>query len=59
MLFKVELPPKALIHVLEKLSDIEYRLSNGTNEKLQMSSLISTFIMVRNMCDSTPKSIPV
>ncbi|RNA30478.1 replication factor C subunit 5 [Brachionus plicatilis] len=54
----IELPTKALIHVLEKLSDIEYRLSNGTNEKLQMSSLISTFITVRSMCDSKP-SIPV
>ncbi|CAF1065204.1 unnamed protein product [Brachionus calyciflorus] len=53
----IEFPKKVLIHILEKLSDIEYRLSNGTNEKLQMSSLISTFIMARNMSEFKPKAI--
>lgn len=48
----IEFPQKVLVHILDKLSDIEYRLSFGTNEKLQMSSLISTFIAARNMSDS-------
>jgi len=52
----IEFPKKVLVHIIEKLSDIEYRLSNGTNEKLQMSSLISTFIIARNLIEngSTP-----
>jgi DNA polymerase III delta prime subunit len=36
---------------LEKLSEIEYRISNGTNEKLQMSSLIATFVQARQMTE--------
>lgn len=53
----IDFPQKVLIHILEKLSDIEFRLSNGTNEKLQMSSLISTFIIARNMSEFKPKTI--
>jgi len=31
---------------------LRLRLSNGTNEKLQMSSLISTFIAARDMAEN-------
>jgi hypothetical protein len=31
------------------------RLSNGTNEKLQMSSLIATFITARDMTENFKK----
>jgi replication factor C subunit 3/5 len=48
----IEFPKKVLIHILEKLSEIEMRISNGTNEKLQMSSLISTFIVARDMAET-------
>lgn len=52
----IEFPKKVLVNILEKLSDIEYRLSNGTNEKLQMSSLISAFIESRAMIEATGAS---
>jgi replication factor C subunit 3/5 len=51
----IEFPTSVLVHILTKLSDLEYRLSNGTNEKLQMSSLISTFISARNMVETFKK----
>ena len=47
----IEFPKNVLIHILEKLSEIEYRLANGTNEKLQMSSLISAFVIARSMAE--------
>ena len=52
----IEFPQSVLIHILEKLSEIEYRLANGTNEKLQMSSLISTFVVARNMTEEISAS---
>lgn len=48
----IEFPKKVLIHIITKLADLEYRLSNGTSEKLQMSSLIAIFITARNMAES-------
>ncbi|XP_065566111.1 replication factor C subunit 5-like [Artemia franciscana] len=45
---KVELPPKVRIYLLEKLAELEVRLAAGTNEKLQLSSLVATFQTVRN-----------
>jgi len=46
--FVVELPPKVRIYLLEKLAELEVRLAAGTNEKLQLSSLVATFQTVRN-----------
>lgn len=48
----IEFPKNVLIHIIIKLSELEYRLSNGTSEKLQMSSLISIFISARNMIEN-------
>ena len=36
-------------HLLEKLGDIEYRLSFGTSEKLQGSALVGAFSQAREM----------
>lgn len=48
----IEFPKKVLIHLIIKLSELEQRLANGTSEKLQMSSLISTFIGARGMIEN-------
>lgn len=50
-LHRIELPSDTLIELLIKLSDIEYRLSAGTSEKLQLSALISAFHIARNKID--------
>lgn len=47
-LHRIELPSETLMELLIKLSDIEYRLSGGTNEKFQLSSLIGAFHIARN-----------
>lgn len=48
----IDFPKKVLIHIIIKLSELEHRLSNGTSEKLQMSSLISIFIGARDMIEN-------
>ncbi len=48
----IEFPKNVLIHLIIKLSELEHRLSNGTSEKLQMSSLISIFISARGMIEN-------
>jgi len=48
----IDFPKNILIHIIIKLSELENRLSHGTSEKLQMSSLISIFIEARSMVDS-------
>ena len=40
---RIEFPNNIKIEVLEKLAEIEYRLSAGCSEKLQMSAMISAF----------------
>jgi replication factor C subunit 3/5 len=36
------------MRILKELNDLEYRLSLGCNENLQMNALISSFILYRN-----------
>lgn len=56
----IDFPKEVLVHLLIKMSDLEQRLANGTNEKIQMSSLIAMFIQARNMVhDYKPQSIQV
>jgi replication factor C subunit 3/5 len=40
---RITFPPPVLEFLLEKLADIEYRLSLGSSERLQLASLIGTF----------------
>lgn len=40
---KIDFPKEMIIYLLEQMSDIEYRLQYGTNERLQLSSLVATF----------------
>ncbi|XP_045172468.1 replication factor C subunit 5-like [Mercenaria mercenaria] len=46
---KVDLPMHVRLHLLEKMAEIEFRLASGTNEKIQLSSLIAAFQVTRDM----------
>lgn len=46
---QLELPNEVLVTLMDKLSDIEYRLSHGASEKLQLGSLVAAFIIGRQM----------
>lgn len=39
----IEFPAKSRVYLLQNLADIEYRLAEGANEKIQLSSLVGTF----------------
>ncbi|KAI8074218.1 P-loop containing nucleoside triphosphate hydrolase protein [Gilbertella persicaria] len=39
----VEFPAHTRIHILQRLADIEYRLGEGGNEKIQLSALVGAF----------------
>ncbi|XP_050836434.1 replication factor C subunit 5 isoform X1 [Serinus canaria] len=49
LLSTVDFPPSIRIQLLIKLADIEYRLAAGTNEKIQLSSLIAAFQVTRDL----------
>lgn len=46
---RTELPDAVTAYLLDKLSNVEYRLSNGTSEKLQMGALVGAFTVARTM----------
>nr|XP_054749314.1 replication factor C subunit 5-like [Lytechinus pictus] len=46
---RIEFPQKVRIYLLDKMSDIEYRLAAGTSEKLQLGSLVAAFQSARDM----------
>ena len=46
-------PQKVRIFLLDKLADLEYRLAFGTDETLQVGSLISCFVEARHMLTAT------
>mmetsp|Transcript_24770 Transcript_24770/g.32032 ORF Transcript_24770/g.32032 Transcript_24770/m.32032 type:complete len:353 (-) Transcript_24770:56-1114(-) len=45
----VDLPPEVMCHLLMALSNIEYRLSSGTSDKLQLGALVGAFATARHM----------
>lgn len=45
-------PPAVRAYLLEKLADIEYRLASCMDESLQMASLVSAFVLARDMMDT-------
>ncbi|XP_077571535.1 replication factor C subunit 5 [Stigmatopora nigra] len=49
LIHRVDFPPSVRIGLLIKLSDIEHRLASGTNEKIQLSSMVAAFQIVRDM----------
>ncbi|XP_032823893.1 replication factor C subunit 5 isoform X1 [Petromyzon marinus] len=46
---RVDFPMSVRIHLLTKMAEVEYRLASGTNEKIQLSSLIAAFQVARDM----------
>lgn len=44
-----ELPDAAMAYLLDKLSTIEFRLSHGASEKMQLAALVGAFIVARSM----------
>ncbi|KAL4569967.1 hypothetical protein LXL04_025616 [Taraxacum kok-saghyz] len=46
--FKIKMPSDVRVHLINDLADIEYRLTFGCNDKLQLGSVISTFTRARS-----------
>ena len=46
---RIDFPIHVRIQLLTKMADLEYRLASGTNEKIQLSSLISAFQNAREL----------
>eukprot|EP00798_Chlamydomonas_sp_ICE-L_P023993 gene23993-9566_t len=46
-LFSMQLPTKVKVELVERLAEVEYRLAYGTNERLQLGSLVGAFIRAR------------
>ncbi|KAK9885095.1 hypothetical protein WA026_009318 [Henosepilachna vigintioctopunctata] len=49
---RIEFPYEAIVPLLTKLAEIEYRLASGTNENIQLTALISSFQSVKNISPS-------
>mmetsp|Transcript_27622 Transcript_27622/g.71661 ORF Transcript_27622/g.71661 Transcript_27622/m.71661 type:complete len:334 (-) Transcript_27622:143-1144(-) len=45
--FQIHMPNATLIDIIDKLADVEHRLAYGTNERLQLGSLLGTFLQAR------------
>ncbi|KAJ0635373.1 putative AAA+ ATPase domain, ATPase, AAA-type, core, replication factor C [Helianthus annuus] len=46
--FRIKMPSDVRVHLINDLADIEYRLTFGCNDKLQLGSVISTFTRARS-----------
>ncbi|KAL6317556.1 hypothetical protein AAG906_030309 [Vitis piasezkii] len=46
--FKIKMPSDVRVQLINDLADIEYRLSFGCNDKLQLGSLIASFTRARS-----------
>lgn len=46
--FRIRLPSDVRVQLINQMADIEYRLSFGCNDKLQLGSLISAFAQARS-----------
>jgi len=41
--FRIEMPSKIRIELIDRMADVEYRLAYGTSEKLQLGALVGAF----------------
>ncbi|CAM9642299.1 unnamed protein product [Chrysoparadoxa australica] len=48
-LLKLKMPPAMISHLTDSMATIEYHLSCGGNERLQLGALVGAFITARNM----------
>lgn len=46
---KLDLPDGVMAHIIDKLSTLEYRLSHGVSDKIQIGALVGAFVVARNM----------
>lgn len=49
LILRSSMPPQVLGYCLEKLSDIEYRLTYGSLEQLELGALVGSFQVARDM----------
>jgi len=49
LVMKVHLPDPVVAHLLSLLSRIEFRLSHGASEKIQLGALVGAFVTARGM----------
>ena len=49
LVMKVNLPDPVVAHLLSLLSTIEFRLSHGASEKIQLGALVGAFVTARGM----------
>lgn len=49
LVLETQFPPPIHAHILDKLSNVEYALSHGCNEKLQIGALVGAFSVARDM----------
>jgi replication factor C subunit 3/5 len=47
----LDIPNKSRIYLLENLADIEYNLSVGTSEKIQLTAMVGVFKNVMDMTE--------
>jgi len=47
----VKFPPVARVHILRHLSEIEYALSIGTSEDMQLGALVGSFFLARKLLE--------
>jgi len=52
LLVRLSLPDAVMAHLLDKCSTIEYRLSHGVSEKLQIGAFVGAFTVARSMMSS-------
>jgi len=50
-----ELPDAVSAYLLDKLSNVEYRLAHGVSEKLQIGALVGAFTVARAMLTPAKK----
>ncbi|WJX33817.1 Subunit of heteropentameric Replication factor C (RF-C) [Trifolium repens] len=46
--FKIKMPPAVRVQLVNDLADIEYRLTFGCNDKLQLGSVVASFTRARS-----------
>jgi replication factor C subunit 3/5 len=53
-----ELPDAVMSHLMDKLSNVEFRLANGVSEKLQIGAVVGAFTIARAMLTAPSPSVP-
>ncbi|KAK4318841.1 hypothetical protein Pmani_010163 [Petrolisthes manimaculis] len=48
---RIDFPMEVRVHLVERMSDVELRLSAGASEKLQLSAVIAAFAQARHMVE--------